>query len=361
MGLLTTKQKNKLKSPIADADQRLTQTHQAFAPITPGPRITDLFPSQFSFHSSPSSKPEDKKQHITNLKNAFLFSQSSISNTCIVADGGVKKEAATAVAHTWSSNSIIDRKTLHATNVTSIKAEVMAIRLGLDNALEKEQINHITVTTDCIQAAKAFFDPKPNPFQSLTKATTKRIHNFFSSSPDKRIVIWHCPSGTKWRPHHNVDKDIKSSHIAPTLLSKETWAFNKKSEYDDIINYWARAYEATDRKGKSFLDLTDNKGNILIPSHIKGGPWLMYIGQSNSLCACLTRLITNRAPIGEYRKRFFPQKENICDCGLDVVETRDHILYECNKYSVAWRPPDLCIVGFLTFLENNPATFCFTT
>ena len=38
------------------------------------------------------------------------------------------------------------------------------------------------------------------------------------------------------------------------------------------------AYKATDRKGKSFLDLIDNKGNDLIPSYIKGRPWLTYIG-----------------------------------------------------------------------------------
>ena len=44
MGLLTTKQINKLKSPIADADQRLNQIHHAFVPIIPGLRIIDFFP-----------------------------------------------------------------------------------------------------------------------------------------------------------------------------------------------------------------------------------------------------------------------------------------------------------------------------
>jgi len=235
----------------------------------------------------------------------------------------------------------------------------MSIRLSLDSALEKEHIKHITVITDYILGAKAFFDPKPNPFQSLTQSTSNRIHKFLKSSPDNCIVIWHCPSGSKWKPHHNVDKDVKASYLAPTLPSKETWAFSKKSECDDIFNYWAMSFQASDKKGKSFLEITNNKGEDLIPSHENGRPWLTYIGHSNSLCARLTCLITNHAPIGEYRKRFFPQEESLCNCSANIIETRDRILYECRKYNETWRPPDLSIVSILTFLKENPNAFSF--
>ena len=59
-------------------------------------------------------------------------------------------------------------------------------------------------------------------------------------------------------------------------------------------------FQASDRKGRQFLDLVDDNLNAIEPSYTKGGPWLQAFGHSNSLCACATRAITNYAPIGKY-------------------------------------------------------------
>ena len=60
-------------------------------------------------------------------------------------------------------------------------------------------------------------------------------------------------------------------------------------------------FQASDGKGKQFLDLLDNDLNDIEPSYARGGPWLQAFGHSNSLCARMVRAITNHAPIGEYR------------------------------------------------------------
>jgi len=60
------------------------------------------------------------------------------------------------------------------------------------------------------------------------------------------------------------------------------------------------AFQASDRKGKHFLDLLDDDFNTIKPFYTKNGPWLQVFGYSNSLCACAMRAITNHAPIGEY-------------------------------------------------------------
>jgi len=59
-------------------------------------------------------------------------------------------------------------------------------------------------------------------------------------------------------------------------------------------------FQASDLKGKSFLDLVDGDDNILEPSYCKGGTWLQFFGHSNTLCARAMRAITNHAPIGEF-------------------------------------------------------------
>ena len=81
-------------------------------------------------------------------------------------------------------------------------------------------------------------------------------------------------------------------------------------------------FQASDLKGNHFLNLVDGDNNPLEPSHIRGSLWLQNFSYSNSLCARATRVITNHAPIGEYRFRFFPNKEFKCPCGQYSIESR---------------------------------------
>ena len=59
-------------------------------------------------------------------------------------------------------------------------------------------------------------------------------------------------------------------------------------------------FQASDGKGRHFLELVDNNLKDIKPSYIKDGLWLQLFGHSNTLCACAMRAITNHAPIGEY-------------------------------------------------------------
>jgi len=80
-------------------------------------------------------------------------------------------------------------------------------------------------------------------------------------------------------------------------------------------------FQALDGKGNHFLDLLDVNFNVIEPSYTKGGPWLQWFGHSNLLCARATRAITNHAPIGEYRLRFFPEEEFKCPCGSYLIKS----------------------------------------
>jgi len=59
-------------------------------------------------------------------------------------------------------------------------------------------------------------------------------------------------------------------------------------------------FQASDLKGKSFLDLVDRDDNILEPSYCRGGTWLQFFSHSNMLCARATTTIINHALIGEF-------------------------------------------------------------
>jgi len=84
-------------------------------------------------------------------------------------------------------------------------------------------------------------------------------------------------------------------------------------------------FQVSNYKGKNFLDLNDDNNNSIHSIYLKGGVWLKHFSLSNLLCACITRFITNYAPIGEYRQRFFPNSLVICLCSNSSIETRLHI------------------------------------
>jgi len=237
---LTTKQKAKLKSPIIDIDHHLIQTFPAFTtkPVrifTPGLCLVDRFPSQFPFFFASDKSDKSKTHHLNTLKNTFSSSLSSPSHTCIIADGGVKNGTITAISHIWHANTRIKRLQMHAMNASSTEAEIMAMRIGLEFALSIEDIKHITLITDSIHAAKKIFDTTIHPYQSLITPLATKIHEFFAKLADHIISIWHYPSNLKWKPHKDVDNDVKSSRVNPIFLSKESWDFSKKTECDNLL------------------------------------------------------------------------------------------------------------------------------
>jgi len=80
----------------------------------------------------------------------------------------------------------------------------------------------------------------------------------------------------------------------------------QKRECDNLSNNWKIIFQASDLKGRHFLDLFDSDNNTIKPLYAKDSVWLKFFSHSNSLCARAIRAITNHAPIGEYRLRFFP-------------------------------------------------------
>ena len=116
-------------------------------------------------------------------------------------------------------------------------------------------------------------------------------------------------------------------------------------------------FQASDGRGNHFLDLLDNDLNAIKPHQVKGGPWLQLFGHSNSLCACATRAITNHAPIGEYRLQFFPSMDFLCN--NYPIESRRHILHECERFNRYWNPRRDMLKHFIMFLTTNPNAFTF--
>ena len=188
----------------------------------------------------------------------------------------------------------------HVVFITSTKAELFAIRCGLNQACNKEEISKIIVVTNSIHMAKKIFNIKLHPYQIHATAILKELRQFFSKCQENHIEFWKYPSCLKWNLHHSANKDSKVFKPVPVLLSKISWDFCKKINSNNYINLWKMTFQASDGKGNQFLDLMNDNLETIELSYIKGGPWLQAFGYSNSLCARATRAITNHTPIGKY-------------------------------------------------------------
>jgi len=210
---------------------------------------------------------------------------------------------------------------------------LFAIRCGINQALNLDNVSKVIVITDSIHVARKIFEPSIHSYQVQSAAIFSDLHKFFTRHKNNFIEFWECPSYLKWHLDNEVNKETKTFNLIPLFPCKISWDFSKKSESDAILKVWKITFQASNLEGNQFLDLLDNDNNIIELSYVKGGSWLKMFGHSISLCVCATRAITNHTPIGKYRLRFFPRKEFKCLYGVYPIESRRYIFYKCGRYN----------------------------
>lgn len=66
-----------------------------------------------------------------------------------------------------------------------------------------------------------------------------------------------------------VDKDMKKFNLTPLFFCKTSQGFNKKEKSDNIIKQWYMTFQASDLKGKQFLNLLNNNLLDIKPLYTK--------------------------------------------------------------------------------------------
>ena len=363
LSLLTGRQHGLIKGHLVDMENQFNEVFPFFNPLNPefkpGNRIINCFSNHLSFHLFRKNLDYLFKSHIQQLNNLAIKSSNTPSNTLMVMDASVKNNVASSITHVYIHNKLIIKMLHHTVNVTSMEAEFFAIRCGINQAMHLQYISKIIVVTDSIHVARKIFNPSSHPLQKQAALILNDLRVFFNCHHENTIEFWECPSKSKWNSHQHVNIETKSFNLTPLFPVKNSWEFSKKSECNNIINNWKMTFQASDQKGRNFLDLVDSDNKTLEPTYSKGGVWLQYVGHSNTLCARAARVITNHTPIGEYRLHFFPREKFSCPCGLYSIKIRHYILHECRRFNKYWNPRRDSIAYFIMFLELNPCVFAF--
>ena len=198
VGSLMNRQRNIAKGHIIDSKTKSYGIFLSFTPLhqefTPGHHISDKFSDCFSFNLVDKKEKDNiRTQELDNL----VLQNSLPSSTLIVTDASIKDNITISVVHVHQANSLLIKTVHHAVFITSSEAELFAMRCGINQACNKNNISKIIVITDSIHSAKCIFDSSSHPLQSHSAAILSKLHLFFNKSQDNSIKFWECPSHLK--------------------------------------------------------------------------------------------------------------------------------------------------------------------
>jgi len=82
-----------------------------------------------------------------------------LTQAFIITDASIKNNITIFISHIHIYDKPIIKTLYHASNVTSTEAELFAIRCGINQVTNSENISRIIVITDSLYARKKIFDP----------------------------------------------------------------------------------------------------------------------------------------------------------------------------------------------------------
>ena len=169
VGSLMNRQMNITKGHLIDSCNKSYGIFPSFSPLhqefTPGFRLSDIFSDCFSFNLANKKEKDKDKIHVQELNDMALCISSSPNTALIVTDASIKNDIATSILHIYQANHPLIKTVHHAVFVISSEAELFAIRCGINQACNKEDVSKIFVITDSIHAVKNIFNSSSHPYQ----------------------------------------------------------------------------------------------------------------------------------------------------------------------------------------------------
>jgi hypothetical protein len=110
-----------------------------------------------------------------------------------------------------------------------------------------------------------------------------------------------------------------------------------------------------------FVCSSGEANNPLVPTHMKGGPWMQYVMTRSDLTAQLLCTITGHVPIGLYYNRLLSHGNlhSACFCSFPT-KTVMHQIHDCPD-AVHSHPQKhkMCLAWFIRFRDVNMGIFAF--
>jgi len=152
------------------------------------------FSDRFSFYPH----PHNAKDQLCKLDNIIISTSSDLSACIVISDISIRNYIATSVLHVHFFNWPIIKTCHQAINISTIEAELFAIRYGINQVISILHIKYIVVITNSLYAAKKIFNSLSYPYQIHSAAITCELREFFNKYTNNHIKFWDCLSKENW-------------------------------------------------------------------------------------------------------------------------------------------------------------------
>ncbi|KAF8663680.1 hypothetical protein AX14_006818 [Amanita brunnescens Koide BX004] len=333
----------------------------------PGQRVLDTFANCVTIDTySPKKGTDYFKAWVKDLKQQIEQMHHEPHSAAIYTDGAFHHDDyKAAFAFTIFQNSTWHDQYDWCPAASSFDAELRAIEAALAHVTTRTICTHAILFIDNKAAANSLFSFDVKSSQLSIVQINMLLNAWFLENPQRSLVIRFTPSHQGIAGNERADGLTKAGlQLCPTnppliLRSHFLSLHKRRAEHD-----WLQRWKDTTYRGSQWLPIRRNK-KVFKPSFANTSRNFfhnMVKGDASHLSR-IAHVLTNHAPMGEYRTRFFPDEPR---CDEDALQTRQHILAECPRYvdsfpSMAdWgknRRNDTALTGFL---DKNPSAFTFT-
>ena len=133
---LTHYQRGIIKRSIIDIDNKFNKVFSSFdflnVEFSPGSCLINIFPNSFSFHSYIKQKENNLENYTNQLNDIATSSLLNHPYALVISDTSIKNNIAISISHIYAYDRPIVKAVHHATNITTTKVELFAIRCSIN-------------------------------------------------------------------------------------------------------------------------------------------------------------------------------------------------------------------------------------
>jgi ribonuclease HI len=323
------------------------------AECRPGERLVDMLADRVVHHlnvvEGERAPPKAEKDRLTAWINTRLNPliwgiESDRACALVFTDGSQKKldgpgpRVAAGAAWLVKHNGRVRQGRFGCGRATAYDAEVAALARGLGEAAMwlPESVMELHVFADNQAALTSVLAAGRGPAQMLSVAACATVRRWLAKDPRRCVHLWWCPGHRGVLLNGVVDKEAGLATAEP--CSDVSFAYARQCITEQACQAWQADMARPEYRGRNSLLRTD--GGFAKCKHTAANWFLRRAGQDTGQFARLVRFVSGHFPHGEFRERFNLEGNRRCLCGKAVVETRDHIWFDCELWIRKHRPPN---------------------